>query len=146
MKDSVDLLKGFYDLLRKRWPNIKMLDKDYEHIKDEDRPCIILEFDDLSDGYLTNQYLEQNTTIHLYYFAKERQKGYVELLKKQKELTEVLLKPLALAEGFVVTVYGVDYDIDRDDMVLMAIFDTYTVQELPENEGEPMEELYLEGE
>lgn len=123
-----------------------MWDKDFDHIKDEDRPCFVIELDDLSDGYLTNSYIEQNITVILYYFASNRQKGYADLLKKKAELSNILLNPLTMSGGFVITTYGVDYTTDKQDMVLTAVFDVYTVQQRPEKEKEPMEELFIKEE
>lgn len=148
MKNSIDYLKSLNELVRKIWPDVPVWDKDYDYIRDEDRPCFVMEFDDQSEGYLTQDYRMQSMTVSLFYFAPKRHKGYAELLKHKAALSDALLQPVKVDEGFVIYTTDIDYEIDRDDMVLTAMFDIQTVQDYAAERDEAlevMEELILEG-
>lgn len=141
MLDTIEMLQSVYGTLRASFPGISLWDKDVDKIKDTEKPCFVVEADNMTDGMFNSSWNEQNDTIAVYYLHDDRNNGYAELLRIKKRLTKALTAPHNV-DGFVWSADNIDYAISRDDMALTALFDLYAVQEPEDNDdGEAMEEL-----
>ena len=141
MKNTIDYVQAIYALIGEAWPGVPEWDKDYYTIKDTDRPCYIVEIGKQNEGYLTSGYMEQAVDVTIYYFAAKRYIGYADLLTRKAEIAQRLVGALEIEGKFICHIDEVEFDIDRDDMTLAAMFELYAVQPIPEGEGEYMEEL-----
>lgn len=143
MLDAVDIMKSVYGTLRTTFPSVKLWDKDIDKIKDQDKPCFVVDFDSFSDGLFNSSYTEQTYTVYVYYFNDDRNNGYADLLNVKKILGKALRNPHNI-NGFVWQAIDIDYSISREDMTLTAIFDVYGVQDATAEQEENldiMEEL-----
>ena len=117
--------------------------KEVDIEKEIPRPCLVVEAEGITDGNLTNSFYEETIGLVIYYFAQRREKGYAELLRCHDDLQKILREPLQVTDGFIVSIGDIEYDINKGDMALIAMFDIYTVQQPREPEGDIMEELEL---
>lgn len=142
---AIEIIKAISDKLRA----LKYPVKDVDITKEIPRPCLVLEADGINDSKAAVGLDGERLSLTLYYFAQRREKGYVELLKCQKDVKQMLSGAIEIAKGFYVTVTDLDFSVNKSDMALMATFEVYMVQGTANegNGGEPggdaelMEEL-----
>ena len=141
---AVEIIKAISDKLRA----LKYPIKDVDITKEIPRPCLVIEADGINDSKAAVGLDGERVNLVLYYFAQRREKGYVELLKCQKDIKQLFNGALEVAKGFYVTVNELDFNISKSDMALIATFEVYTVQGADEGSGldpdegaELMEEL-----
>lgn len=88
--------------------------------------------------------------IQIIRFAARSSDGYLELLEYQEKLTEALEKPIPLEDEnfFVLYPENVDFELRRDEMVLITEFTVENFQLRPaeDADAEAMETLNLNGE
>lgn len=87
--------------------------------------------------------------IQIIRFASRSSEGYLELLEYQETLTEALEKPIPL-DGeafFVLYPENVDFELRRDEMVLITEFtaDNFQLRPAEDADAEAMETLNLNG-
>lgn len=143
MVDTLDLVKSVYETLGETFPNVPLWDKDLDKIKDTEKPCYVVDVDDMSEYLFNGSYIGNNATVTIFYFGDTRVSGWANLLKQKKELFKMLSVPHDI-DGLKWMATNVDFAIDKDDMVLSAIFDITLIQDATyEREAslEPMEEL-----
>ena len=70
--------------------------------------------------------------------AKRSQTGYLELLEYQEKLREALEKPIYVTEEFALFPENVEFDLNNDDMALVASFTVENLQDRPEAGDEPL--------
>lgn len=138
-----DILQALYGVLRSAFPGIWLWDQENEKIAEKDRPCFVVEFDDMTSSKLTWALMDESIEATIYYFHSSRNKGYAELLKMKSQLTELFFRTIEVKEHFYISIDNIDFDIDKQDMVLSALFNIYSVQSVPEDDGDyqNMEEL-----
>ena len=118
--------------------------KDVDITKEIPRPCLVIEADGINDSKAAVGLDGERVNLVLYYFAPRREKGYVELLKCQKDVKQLFNGALEVTKGFYVTVDELDFNVNKSDMALIATLEVYTVQNTDEyNGGEPGTEAEL---
>lgn len=86
-------------------------------------------------------------TVEIIRFAQRTRKGYLELLEYQVKLTEALEHPIPVEESFALYPEEVDFELRRDEMILITSFSAENFQLLPDADAdaETMETLNLNG-
>lgn len=141
---AIEVIKAISDKLRA----LKYPVKDVDITKEIPRPCLALEADGISDSKAAVGLDGESINLTLYYFAQRREKSYIDLLKCQKDVKQMLNGAVEIVKGFYTTVGELDFNISKSDMALIATFEVYTVQGVDEDTGiepgveaELMEEL-----
>lgn len=143
MIDTQELVASVYGTLGEAFPGIPLWDKDLDKIKDNEKPCYVVELGEINDYLFNGSYVAEDVEITVFYFEESRNEGYAKLLKKKKELFKALSSPHFI-DGFGWEAIGVDFDISREDMVLSCLFTVNMIQDATEEREadlEPMEEL-----
>lgn len=82
--------------------------------------------------------------IQIIRLVEKSQVGYLDLLKYQTTLREALDDPIPVSEGFVLYPEDVNFDINREDMALVASFTVVNAQLKPDtDETELMSDLNI---
>lgn len=83
--------------------------------------------------------------IRIFYFSPRTDRGYLDLLQKQTALQDMLDASIPVSEDFLLFPEDVNFEIQREDMALIADFTVENVQ-MPEDtdEAELMEDLSLD--
>lgn len=105
--------------------------KDVDITKEIPRPCLVVEADNITDNKTATGLAGEQISLSVYYFAQRREKGYLELLKCQKDIKAHLSKPLKITAGFYVTIDDMEFIVNKSDMSLIATFEIYTAQDIP---------------
>lgn len=110
------------------------------------RPCTYVQptiLDTAVEGGLRHD----TFTVEIIRFAQRTRRGYLELLEYQAKLTEALEHPISVEESFVLYPEEVDFELRRDEMVLITSFSVENFQLLPDADAdaETMEILNLNG-
>ncbi len=110
------------------------------------RPCTYVQptiLDTAVEGGLRHD----SFTVEIIRFAQRTRKGYLELLEYQAKLTEALEHPIPVEESFVLYPEEVDFELRRDEMILITFFSVENFQLLPDADAdaETMELLNLNG-
>lgn len=67
-------------------------------------------------------------SIEITRFAERTYDGYLELLNYQKTFVELLEEPIPVTDTFFLYPEEVQFELDRDDMYLLVIFDLNNIQ------------------
>ena len=110
------------------------------------RPCTYVQptiLDTAVEGGLRHD----SFTVEIIRFAQRTRKGSLELLEYQAKLTEALEHPIPVEESFVLYPEEVDFELRRDEMILITFFSVENFQLLPDADAdaETMELLNLNG-
>lgn len=81
--------------------------------------------------------------FRIFYFSERSYTGYLDLLEKQTALRDLLEDPVPVSEDFYIYPEGLDFELQREDMVLIASFNVENVQ-LPEDTDTETSELMAE--
>lgn len=135
---AVEIIKAISDKLRA----LKYPIKDVDITKEIPRPGLVIEADGINDSKAAVGLEDERINLTLYYFAPRREKGYVDLLKCQKDIKRLLGGALEIEDGFYITVNDLDFSVNKSDMALVCTFEAYTVQDITDDEAaETMDEL-----
>lgn len=106
--------------------------KDLVEVKD--RPCSYVQGETTTerDGSL------RHDTYHITitYFAPYHDRGYLDLLRAQEQLSARLIEPIEVNERFHLLPEEVEIQLIREEMVLVCDFSVECWQEVPESEDE----------
>lgn len=133
------ILKAVNSKLAKAFPEIKVDSKDLS--ESFNRPSFRTELDGLKTSAFMATYKEREFTIRIYFFPTEAGKGRLERLKITDKIEDVFLHTLWITETFAIPVEEINFE--EIDGALIASFDSYTMEEVIENDitAEMMEEL-----
>lgn len=103
------------------------------------RPSIKIAFENMKNGKFNGAAREKKLKCRLYFFAKNRQRPKVENMAMQEAIEAAFLEGLQLYDDMWIPIESVDSMVS--DGVLICSFDVYTIEPLPGQPGEMMEEL-----
>lgn len=104
--------------IEENFPGIYVTNKDLQ--EGFDRPCFYIDVNDITLDKI-GQLFHEECMLTIYYFGKARDSGYLELLKTQKVLGNLLQSGVEVSEKcHVYPVDTVEFNIERSDMVLSA--------------------------
>lgn len=126
MISVIDYIRYFTELISNEWHE-KVNDKDME--EGFERPSFFIDvIDSTSDDTCKNVLIETHRLI-IYYFAEERKTGFLDLLKKQRRMKELLLEPIVI-EDVTTEAEEIEYRIIKGDMVLQVELSVTSYQEI----------------
>lgn len=107
------------------------------------RPCFYVEPYQMRYG-TAGDLRDDTFGIRIFYFSQRAQTGYLDLLEKQIALQALLDGPVPISEDFYLYPEDLDFELQREDMALIASFTVENVQ-LPEDTdaSEYMENLEI---
>lgn len=126
METIIDSIKAITTTLQTAFPDAQVMNKDVE--KGYIRPCMYIDVEGGSDEP-AGGYIQQTHNIAVYYFAKNINTGFLELLKVRNQFTDLLKNRINVADDFFIYAENIHYDISSLDMVLKVTFDITTVQD-----------------
>ncbi|MCF0163234.1 MAG: hypothetical protein HUJ88_11745 [Fusobacterium necrophorum] len=132
------ILKTVNSKLAETFPNIEIDSKDLS--EKFNRPSFRTELDGLKTSAFMTTHKEREFTIRIYFFPTEAGKGRLERLKITDKIEDMFLHTLWITKTFAIPVEEIHFE--ETDGVLIASFDSYTMEEI-ENDitAEMMEEL-----
>lgn len=133
-----EILKAVNLKLAEKFSTISIDSKDLS--EEFNRPSFRTELDGLKTSAFMTTHKEREFTIRIYYFPKDEKKGRLERLKIAEGIEEIFLNTLWVTNSFAIPIDEINFV--ETDGVLIASFDSYTMEEI-ENDitSEMMEEL-----
>lgn len=116
-------IKALTLVLRAKYPNIKVADRELEHAP---VPCFYINIIDVKENRLNQFLTEQIIDFEVIYFAEYLHTGYIDLLTKQSELTELLQQLIPIDDGYILP-SDLDFNVNRKDYLLSTMF-SLTIQ------------------
>lgn len=141
MRTIVDVIRavsGWVEALFGEPPTTKDIHEGF------DRPCTYVQPVMMRPGGVG--LAEDTYTVQVIRLAQRSQTGFLELLEYQAKLREALDDPIPVSGSFFLYPEETAFDLDRDDMALVASFTLNNVQVRPERTGSSnrtMDELEL---
>lgn len=122
-----------------KYKNIDFASTDIiENIK---RPSFYINFNDNKTNLLLASSKERTVQVQLFYFVKDIIKSKIELLEMQEILENIFFKHIKVNDSFYIPITECIFDINKKDGYLILNLELYTLEEIPEANGEMMEEL-----
>lgn len=133
-----EILKTVNSKIAETFPDVEIDSKDLS--EKFNRPSFRTELDGLKTSAFMTTYKEREFTIRIYFFPMEAGKGRLERLKITDKIEDMFLHTLWITKTFAIPVEEIHFE--ETDGVLIASFDSYTIEEI-ENDitAEMMEEL-----
>ena len=140
MRTIIDVIKAVSGLIETEFgmpPTTKDIRKGFS------RPCFYVEPYQIRCGNAGDM-RDDIFGIRIFYFSERAETGYLDLLEKQTVLRDILEDPIVISEDFYLYPEDLDFELQREDMALIASFTVENVQ-LPEDTdtSELMEELNI---
>ena len=140
MRTAVDIIKAVSGLIETEFgapPATKDIREGF------DRPCFFVEPNQIRHEKAGDM-SDDTTGIRIYYFSARTQTGYLDLLQKQAELQDLLDAPIQVSEDFYLFPEDAVFDIQREDMTLVAEFTVENIQLMQDtDESELMGEIEI---
>ena len=134
-----EILKTVNSTLNKAYPNVTIDSKDLS--ESFNRPSFRTELDGLKTTAFMTTFKERHFTIRIYFFNTVIGKGKEERLKVIEAIEDAFLGSVKVNDTFIIPIDDIEFD-ETDDGVLIASFDTLTMEQI-ENDVDKymMEEL-----
>jgi hypothetical protein len=134
-----EILKAVNSTLNKAYPNVTIDSKDLS--ESFNRPSFRTELDGLKTTAFMTTFKERHFTIRIYFFNTVIGKGKEERLKVIEAIEDAFLGSVKVNDTFIIPIDDIEFD-ETDDGVLIASFDTLTMEQI-ENDVDKymMEEL-----
>ena len=133
------ILKAVNTKLKETFPKIEIDSKDLS--ESFNRPSFRTELDGLKTSAFMTTFKERRFTIRIYFFNTVIGKGKEERLKVIEAIEDTFLGSLKVTDDFIIPVDDIDFD-ETDDGVLIASFDSLTMEKIENDVDEyMMEEL-----
>lgn len=107
------------------------------------RPCFYVDFLDNKTNLVLASSKERNIKVQLFYYPKDILKSKLELLEMQELLENIFLKHLKIDEEFFINIKSCNFNVNKKDGYLILNLELYTLEEVPEEDGDMMEELSI---
>lgn len=108
-----------------------------------DRPCTYIQPVDLSTSREGDLRLDE-ISFDIIRFAEKSDRGYLELLQYQEKFAELLMQPIPISDSFFLYPEDVEFELRRDDMLLIVSFTVENIQPIEDKDNSPlMNELDL---
>lgn len=131
-----EILKAVNSKLAETFPKINVDSKDLS--ESFNRPSFRTELDGLKTSAFMTTYKEREFTIRIYFFPTEQGKGRLERLKISDEIENAFLQTLWITKNFAIPINEIEFV--ETDGVLIASFDSYTMEEIENDVNEDMME------
>ena len=106
------------------------------------RPSLYLDFENNATNKFNHDLKERNLNVKLFYFAKNRDKSKIELLKIQDLLENLFLEELKITDSFYFPSGEVEFDVNKTDGYLTVSLELYSLEEIDRIDlSEPMETI-----
>lgn len=134
-----EILKAVNSTLNKACPDVTIDSKDLS--EKFNRPSFRTELDGLKTIAFMTTFKERHFTIRIYFFNTVIGKGKEERLKVIEAIEDAFLGSVEVNDTFIIPIDDIEFD-ETDDGVLIASFDTLTMEQI-ENDVDKymMEEL-----
>lgn len=134
-----EILKAVNSTLNKAYPNVTIDSKDLS--ESFNRPSFRTELDGLKTTAFMTTFKERHFTIRIYFFNTVIGKGKEERLKVIEAIEDAFLGSVKVNDTFIIPIDDIEF-YETDDGVLIASFDTLTMEQI-ENDVDKymMEEL-----
>lgn len=134
-----EILKAVNSTLNKACPDVTIDSKDLS--EKFNRPSFRTELDGLKTTAFMTTFKERHFTIRIYFFNTVIGKGKEERLKVIEAIEDAFLGSVKVNDTFIIPIDDIEFD-ETDDGVLIASFDTLTMEQI-ENDVDKymMEEL-----
>lgn len=133
----IDIIRGLSEMIEENFgepPTTKDITEGFE------RPCTYVQPTDLSVSKESLLKWDE-MSFQIIRFAMSSYAGYLELLQYQAELSGLLINPIEIDETFYIYPENVEFELRRDEMLLIASFDINNFQLIEEAEGHGSSEL-----
>lgn len=136
--DTIRAISDWIETLFQEPPTTKDVTEGYV------RPCTYVQPTQMSTS-VDGEMRHDTFMIEIIRFATFTRKGYLELLEYQEKLTEALERPIPVNEMFFLYPEEVEFELRRDEMILITSFSVDNFQALPDEDAdaEIMETLNL---
>lgn len=131
-----EILKAVNSKLASTFPQIKVDSKDLS--ESFNRPSFRTELDGLKTSAFMTTHKERKFTIRIYFFPTEQGKGRLERLKISDGIEDTFLQTLWITKSFAIPIDEIEFT--ETDGVLIASFDSYTMEEIENDINEDMME------
>lgn len=131
-----EILKTVNSKLAEAFPKIEIDSKDLS--EKFNRPSFRTELDGLKTSTFMTTFKEREFTIRIYFFPTEVGKGRIERLQISDRIEDVFMHTIWITESFAIPVEEISFE--ETDGVLIASFNSYTMEEIENDITEDMME------
>lgn len=134
-----EILKAVNSTLNKACPDVTIDSKDLSEVFN--RPSFRTELDGLKTSAFMTTFKERHFTIRIYFFNTVIGKGKEERLKVIEAIEDAFLGSVEVNDNFIIPIDDIEFN-ETDDGVLIASFDSLTMEEITNDvDSKMMEEL-----
>nr|DAX52553.1 MAG TPA: tail completion protein [Caudoviricetes sp.] len=134
-----EILKAVNSTLNKACPDVTIDSKDLS--ESFNRPSFRTELDGLKTSAFMTTFKERRFTIRIYFFNTVIGKGKEERLKVIEAIEDAFLGSVKVNDTFIIPIDDIEFN-ETDDGVLIASFDSLTMEEITNDvDSKMMEEL-----
>lgn len=126
MRGETDIIYGLSVMLMDNFPTIEQ--KDADEAEGFERSCFAVEILSSEDTQV-GEMEELTANVEIYYFCKDINHGYAELLVMKKTLSKLLRNPIKVSDSFYFTCDNVSFTVSKADKALAVNFDVQLVQD-----------------
>lgn len=122
---ETDIIRELTNRIKKYFPSKKVENQDIKNCL-EDRPCFFVRNIQAVDTQTAVKYELNSFSLEVIYFAKENNKGYLELLQTKRLLKAILNKPLKVVKSGKASFIEIETNtssINEDDYVLNSVLE-----------------------
>ena len=116
--NAANVIKALTLLLNAKYPESKINNKE---IKSPVRPCGFIKLITAKRQRLSEAYTQTTIALDVIYFAESRYQGYLDLVKKQGELSALFDNPLKV-NGSYLAIEELEFNLNEEDYVLNTLF------------------------
>jgi hypothetical protein len=132
-----EILKAVNSTLNKACPDVTIDSKDLS--ESFNRPSFRTELDGLKTSAFMTTFKERRFTIRIYFFNTVIGKGKEERLKVIEAIEDAFLGSVKVNDTFIIPIDDIEFD-ETDDGVLIASFDSLTMEKIENDVDEHMME------
>lgn len=122
---ETDIIRELSKRIKKYFPGTKVENQDIKNCL-KDRPCFFVRSIQTVDTQTAVKYELNSFNLEVIYFAKENNKGYLELLQTKRLLKAILNKPLKVVKSGKASFIEIETNtssINEDDYVLNSVLE-----------------------
>lgn len=102
------------------------------------RPSFFIDVSDITDNVFTDEFTVDEYALDVFYFAPERETGFLDLINAREKLSELLRGYLVTDTGTGITFDNVKHRVEKRDKTLVTTFDITIVQRIEDTGMEPL--------
>lgn len=120
MITDLHILKGLHNVIKKYFPKIPIVDKDYKGVE---RPAFYITDISRKDVTISSEFFESTKSFNITYFGGDKKTGNMELVKIKEFLANIFIKPIKIQiqtkkevkKLFYVEVDDIDIRVNRNE-------------------------------